>query len=205
MHVWRERLGRCFDPLARRMPLSPNAISVIAFLFNVIGAWCFVSGARDPRLFLLAIVFVAVGGLLDALDGIVARAQGKMTRFGDFLDHFLDRVSDTLLLVGWLWGNGVRAWLIVTAVIAVSLNGYIGTQLEATFHKREYDTVGRGEFVLGIIVFPIVSYILATNGWSGARYATFTIAEWMTAVLIAFALLGIAQRFASAAKLERGA
>jgi len=205
MHVWRERLGRWFDPLARRMPLSPNAISVIAFLFNVIGAWCFVDGARDPRLFLLAIVFVTVGGLADALDGIVARVQGKISRYGDFLDHFLDRVSDTLLLVGWLWGNSVRPWLVVTAVIAVSLNGYIGTQLEATFHQRNYDTVGRGEFVLGIIVFPIVSYILATNGWSGARYATFAIAEWMTTVLIAFALFGIAQRFASAAKLERGA
>lgn len=204
MHVWRERLARWFYPLARRMPLSPNAISVLAFLVNAGGAWCFVRAARDPRLFLVAIVFVTAGGLADALDGIVARVQGKMTRYGDFLDHFLDRVSDTLLLVGWLWGNGVRPSLVVTAVIAISLNGYIGTQLEATFHQRNYDTVGRGEFVLGIIVFPIVSYILATNGWSAARYATLTIAEWMTAVLIAFALLGIAQRFASAAKLERG-
>jgi phosphatidylglycerophosphate synthase len=203
MNVWRERLGRWFTPLAQRVPLSPNTISLIAFLLNAMAAWCFVYGARDPRAFLVAIVFVSLGGLADALDGIVARVKGLTTRYGDFLDHFLDRVSDTLLLVGWVWGNGVRPWLVVSSVVAISLNGYIGTQLEATFHQRNYDTVGRGEFVLGLIVFPIVSYILVTNGWSGARYATFTIAEWMTAVLIAFALLGIAQRFALAAKLER--
>jgi phosphatidylglycerophosphate synthase len=203
MNVWRERLGRWFTPLAQRVPLSPNAISLIAFLLNAIGAWCFVYGARDPRAFLVAIVFVSFGGLADALDGIVARVKGLTTRYGDFLDHFLDRVSDTLLLVGWVWGNGVRPWLVVSSIVAISLNGYIGTQLEATFHQRNYDTVGRAEFVLGLIVFPIVSYILMTNGWSAARYATFTIAEWMTAVLIAFALLGIAQRFALAAKLER--
>ncbi|MCU1230592.1 MAG: phosphatidylglycerophosphate synthase [Acidobacteria bacterium] len=203
MNVWRERLGRWFTPLAQRVPLSPNAISLIAFLLNAIGAWCFVYGARDPRAFLVAIVFVSLGGLADALDGVVARVKGLMTRYGDFLDHFLDRVSDTLLLVGWVWGNGVRPWLVVSALVAISLNGYIGTQLEATFHQRNYDTVGRAEFVLGLIVFPIVSYILATSGWSAARYATLTIAEWMTALLIAFALLGIAQRFALAAKLER--
>ena len=204
MNVWRERLGRWFSPLAQRTPLSPNAISVLAFLLNAIGAWCFVRGRHDARMFLVAIVFVTLGGLADAFDGIVARVKGLTSRFGDFLDHFLDRVCDTLLAVGWLWGNGVRPSLFVSAVVAVSLNGYIGTQLEATFHERTYDTVGRAEFVLGLIVYPIVSYILMTNGWSVARYATFTIAEWMTVVMIASALFGIAQRFALAAKLGRG-
>jgi phosphatidylglycerophosphate synthase len=203
MNVWRERLGRWFTPLARRVPLSPNAISVIACLFNIAAAASFAAGAREPRWFLIAIALIVIGGFADAFDGIVARAQGKTSRYGDFLDHFLDRVSDTLLLAGWLFGNDIREPLLVAAVIVVSLNGYIGTQVEATFGAREYETMGRGEFVLGLIVYPTVSYILATNGWSAFGWYTLTIAEWMTLLLVAMALLGIAQRFVRAAKLER--
>lgn len=203
MNVWRERLGSWFSPLARRVPLSPNAITVLAFFFNVGATCCFIAGARDPRAFLAGVVFISIGGLADAFDGIVARVQGKSTRFGDFLDHFLDRVSDTLLVLGWAWGNGVRPSLMLAALVAASLNGYIGTQVEATFGQREYETVGRAELVLGLIVFPIVSYILATNGWNVAHHASFTIAEWMTFLLIAAALLGIAQRFVVATRVDR--
>src|SRR5438128_1644520 len=82
---------------AMRSPLSPNAISAIAFLLNATAAFCLFE-----RYFLIAIVFVAVGGVADALDGIVARVQGKESRFGNFLDHCLDRISDTLLAACWL-------------------------------------------------------------------------------------------------------
>jgi len=198
MNVWRDRLSRWFTPLARRCPLSPNAVSVVALLLNVIAA-----SLLDARWFLVAIVFIALGGLADAFDGIVARAQQKESRFGDFLDHFADRVSDVLLLTGWLLGNEVRIELAIAAVIAVLLNGYIGTQIEATWHQRDYDAMGRGEFVLGLIVYPIVSHILYAHGWNPMRFATLTIAEWMTIVLAAMALLGIAQRFALAGRLER--
>ncbi len=153
--------------------------------------------------FLTAIPFVIAGGLADALDGIVARAQGKESRFGDFLDHFADRVSDILLASAWLVGSHVRELLVIAALVAVMLNGYIGTQLEATFRTRNYDSVGRGEFVLALIVYPIFSYTIFANGWQFLRAYTLTITEWMTVALIAFAVVGIVQRFALARKLER--
>src|SRR5947207_9340547 len=139
MHPWRDRLNRWFTPLARRTPLSPNAISVIALLLNVAAAACLYE-----RRFLTAIVFIAVGGLADALDGIVARVQGKESRFGDFLDHCLDRVSDTLIAAGWLMGSAVRQPLTIAAIVAIMMNGYIGTQIEATYRERNYESVGRG-------------------------------------------------------------
>jgi archaetidylinositol phosphate synthase len=200
MHVWRERLARWFDPVARRCPLSPNAITVLALLINVGAAWLLYS-----RHFVAAVACIVVGGLADAFDGIVARVQGKTSRYGDFLDHFADRVSDTLLVTGWLLGSGVRTELAIAAIIVVMLNGYIGTQLEATWHERNYDSVGRGEFVLALIVFPIVSLILFGNGWAQLTFATLTIPEWLTVLLLAFAVLGIVQRFRLASKLERAA
>jgi len=198
MHVWRARLQRWFAPLALRCPLSPNAISLCALLLNLIAAALLYS-----HYFLVAIWVIAVAGLADAFDGIVARVQSKETRYGDFLDHFADRVSDLFLVAGWLIGSGVRIELTMVATIAVMLNGYIGTQVEATWGERNYDTVGRGEFVLALIVFPIVSHILLVNGWNATQYARLTIAEWMTLLLLAFAILGIVQRFALARRLEK--
>jgi len=198
MHPWRDRLSRWFSPLARRSPLSPNTITILALLLNVAAAALLVR-----RSFPMAIIVIVFAGLADAFDGIVARVQGKETRFGDFLDHFADRVSDTLLTAGWTVGSGVRESLVVAAVIVTMLNGYVGTQIEATFRERNYESIGRGEFVLALIIFPLVSYILFRNGWDSMRGGGLTIAEWLAVVLIAFAILAIGQRLALARRLER--
>jgi archaetidylinositol phosphate synthase len=198
MHPWRDRLDRWLTPVARRTPLPPNAITVMAFTLMLVAAVFLYE-----RWFLSAIVFIAAGGLADALDGIVARVHGSESRFGDFLDHCLDRVADTLLAAGWLLGNAARLSITIAAIIVVMMNGYIGTQIEATYRQRNYDSVGRGEFVLALIVFPIVSSILFRNGWDARRFAALSIAEWLAVLLIAFAVLGIAQRFALARRLDR--
>lgn len=199
MHVWRDRLHRWFAPAARRCPLSPNAVTILALLINVFAAWLLYE-----RLFLVALVFIAVGGLADAFDGIVARVQEKSSRYGDFLDHFCDRLSDLLLVIGWLLGTRVRIEIAMAVVLAVMLNGYIGTQIEATWRERNYDSLGRGEFVLALIVFPIASHILADNGWDAIAPYGLRIVEWMSLLLLVFAILGIVQRFALASRLERG-
>jgi archaetidylinositol phosphate synthase len=198
VNVWRERLHRWFEPLARRAPLSPDAITLIALASNVIAA-----ALLWRRQFILAIILLIFGGLLDALDGIVARVQEKATRYGDFLDHFADRVSDLLLMAGWLLGNEVRIEITLTVVIGVALNGYIGTQIEATWRERRYDSIGRGEFVLAMVLYPIVSFILYGNKWQAVAWYGLTIAEWMALLLVVFALLGILQRFLLASRLER--
>ncbi|MEK6371890.1 MAG: CDP-alcohol phosphatidyltransferase family protein [Acidobacteriota bacterium] len=203
MHPWRDRLSRWFTPLARRTPLSPNAISVIALLLSLGAAGLLAAGGRRPVYFLLAIVLIAVGGLADALDGIVARVQQKESAFGDFLDHCFDRIADTAVAVGWLLGNGVRPLLVIAAVSVILMNGYVGTQIEATFRERNYETIGRGEFVLALIVYPIFSYIIFSNGWDTLRFAGLAIAEWMSLLMIASGVLGIAERFALARRLGR--
>ncbi len=203
MHRWRERLSRWFAPLARHCPLSPNAITVGALILNLLAATLLLAGARRPFLFLAAVAVIIVAGFADALDGIVARLQQKESRFGDFLDHVCDRVSDTLLAACWMVGNGVRQTLLLAAIIVIMLNGYIGTQIEATFRERDYESVGRGEFVLALVVFPLVSYIVFTSGWSSLRFGGATVAEWLSVLLIAFALLGVAQRIAVAHRMER--
>jgi len=203
MHPWRERLARWFTPLAKRITISPNAITLIALALNIVAAACLACGARRPWLFLVAIVIIAVSGIADALDGIVARVHEKTSRFGDFLDHCADRTGDTLLAACWLISNGVREPLAMAGIIMTMLNGYIGTQIEATYGVRSYESVGRGEFVLGIIILPVASYILFTNGWQALHFASLTVAEWLASVLLVFALWGVVQRIRVALRLER--
>lgn len=196
MNVWRDRLSRWFTPLARRCPCSPNAVTLTALAINLAAAALFAW-----RHFLLAMILVILGGLADAFDGIVARVQEKTSFYGDFLDHVADRISDTALAACWMIGNDVRESLVVAVIILVMLNGYIGTQIEATFRERTYEPVGRGEFVLALIVFPIVSSILYDNGWNALRFKGLTIAEYLTVALLVFAVIGVVQRFAIAKRM----
>ena len=40
MNPWRERLARWFTPMARRIPISPNAITLIALFLNIVAGVC---------------------------------------------------------------------------------------------------------------------------------------------------------------------
>jgi len=201
MHPWRARLERILGPIAHATPLSPNAITSIALVLNLLAAVILAVASVDARLFLLVPFLVTIAGLLDALDGIVARYQGKSSRFGDFLDHFSDRIGDSALIAGWTIGTSVNLPLAVFTVFVVGLTGNLGTQIEATFGERSYEGLGRGEFVLAIVILPLVAFILWRAGIADQRWAGFTIAEWLTSIVAAFALFGLLQRLRLAAKI----
>ncbi|NVM20738.1 MAG: CDP-alcohol phosphatidyltransferase family protein [Desulfobacterales bacterium] len=86
------------DPLARllaRLGVQPNLLSVIGF---------FAASASGA---LIAAGHIYYGGWLllfsgpfDALDGALARTAGLETRFGAFLDSFIDRYSEVVVLFG---------------------------------------------------------------------------------------------------------
>jgi CDP-diacylglycerol--glycerol-3-phosphate 3-phosphatidyltransferase len=73
--------------------LTPNAISLTGF------ALCLVAAAlvwEDQ--YLLGGLAFAIGSVFDTLDGRYARASGKGTPFGAFLDSTLDRIEEGVVL-----------------------------------------------------------------------------------------------------------
>jgi archaetidylinositol phosphate synthase len=203
MHLWRERLNRWIAPLARRISLSPNKITFLALTINLAAAAALAARPYGPWRFPLAALLISAGGFLDALDGAVARAQGRASRFGDFLDHFCDRLSDVAILVGWCIGTRVSLAIAVPGVIAAMLNGYIGTQSEATFGKRSYKGTGRGEFILAAFALPLIQFTLMRTEMDEARFGGLTVAEWLTATVAVFAVVGIVERFVEAIRLGK--
>ncbi len=69
-------------------------------------------------------VLVLAGGVLDTLDGSLARATGKTTRAGAFLDSTLDRYGEFFVLLG-LWGraSGAGLWASGGAWALLALQG----------------------------------------------------------------------------------
>jgi len=202
-NLWRERLNRWIEPVARGCPISPNGISTLALALNLLAAFLLARGGVVPKLFLVACAVITLGGLLDGLDGAVARVQKKESRLGDFIDHLFDRISDASLIAGWTLGTGVRPALAMAALIVVTIDGYIGTQLEASFNHRTYEGTGRGEFVLALLTFPLIAYSLARAEMLLVPFAGLTLPEWLTAAIALVAVLGIVQRFRMATKLSR--
>ena len=79
----KDRLG---EPLAARLPhLSPNAISLVAF---IIGILTVLLAARG--LYVWALVLWLFSRALDGLDGLLARVHQKQSDFGGYLDILLD-------------------------------------------------------------------------------------------------------------------
>src|SRR5437870_12894125 len=77
-----------------RSRVTPNALTTAGVCLCLAAAVLVFFEYRDELLFywLGAVVFV-IGSVLDILDGALARAGGKATPFGAFLDSALDRVG----------------------------------------------------------------------------------------------------------------
>jgi CDP-diacylglycerol--glycerol-3-phosphate 3-phosphatidyltransferase len=109
----------------------PWQLTVLALATNV---WVGVLLLRGDRV--LPALLLIPAGLLDILDGAVARLRGEESRFGAFLDSVLDRVSDVILFGCLYWslagqGHRLEAGLaLATMVIALSVS-HIRAEAEA--------------------------------------------------------------------------
>ena len=91
------KLGHFLDAplgsIAKRIPFSPNALTIAGFLITVFAAFAI------PQNIKLGGILILIGGIFDMLDGMVARTKGKTSKFGAFLDSVLDRYSDAFLFL----------------------------------------------------------------------------------------------------------
>ncbi|MBW3563446.1 MAG: CDP-alcohol phosphatidyltransferase family protein [Acidobacteria bacterium] len=203
MNPWRARLDRWFGGLARRSPLSPNQITLIALTLNLAAAALLAFAGQNPVLFLVAPLIIAAGGLLDAIDGLVARHRDMKTRLGDFVDHFSDRVSDLALFAGWSIGSGVQGWIALVTLSLIALTGYTGTQIEASFGSRSYAGPGRGEYVLIVFALPLITWTILASGASGSMLASLRIVDWLALALAAGSFYSVTGRLREAINESR--
>lgn len=98
--------------------INPNAVTCIGSLLNAVAAYL-----AFHESFLAASIVFLIGSLMDALDGAVAKVQGRVSAFGGFLDSTLDRVSEGLVLggLGLMFANrNDSLWPVAACFVAIA-------------------------------------------------------------------------------------
>jgi phosphatidylglycerophosphate synthase len=99
--------------------ITPNLISVVAFVFGLGAAVCF--AFATPGWLVTGALLFHIAFVLDCVDGKVARLNGTGTVFGAWLDYMMDRVrvvTCTAALVGAQWyATGNDLWLALGGLI----------------------------------------------------------------------------------------
>jgi archaetidylinositol phosphate synthase len=157
---------------ARAVGLSPDGVSVIAFVLAVAAGGVYAMAEPTPLLYLLGAVLVFLNGWLDLVDGALAREIDASSPAGDLLDHVLDRYADLVIIVGL--AAGIERWALgIAAVTGVLMTSYLGTQAQAVGLDRVYGgLLGRADrlalvgVVTGIAAFvQPVALELSLVGW----------------------------------------
>jgi len=161
------RLGHFLDkplsPLARKVPFNPNVLTVAGFVITAAAAFVIPSNLR------LGGVLVLAGGACDMCDGILARANGKTTNFGAFLDSLLDRYSDAFLFLSVAWylaGRGERtgAFLSIGTMVGALLVSYARARGEGLGIDSQAGLMERPERIL-LLIFAMLTGWLVPVLW----------------------------------------
>ena len=164
--------------------MNPNHLSMASLGFAILAGFFF---TLEAAIFLfVAALMVGANGLLDALDGKVARLQvlesnrGESKR-GDFVDHVIDRYADVFILAGVALGAHCSVFVGLFAIIGVMLASYMGTQAQALGLRREYRGVlGRADRLALLILIPIVQFVLMSLNVSiGEDLIGYSLVGWM--------------------------
>ncbi|MCS7136767.1 MAG: CDP-alcohol phosphatidyltransferase family protein [Candidatus Caldarchaeum sp.] len=140
-----------------RANVSPNVLTVSGLLVTGVSLPFFSWGRADGVFFLLAGLLLALGSLLDGLDGLAARMMGKQTRFGAFLDSFTDRISDSFIVVGFVLSGVVDAVLAVAMLTAMMLVSYARARAESL--AVDLKEVGLGERAVRLVAAVLGTFL----------------------------------------------
>ncbi len=137
--------------------LTPNHVSLLGIAFAVLSALTYWQWKLHPLLPIFAPLLMLASGLLDALDGAMARLYGEATKFGGFLDSLLDRYADAVILCGIIIGGLAEVSWGLAALLGSLLVSYSRARAEAAGVKME--SVGLAERAERIILLALASFL----------------------------------------------
>ena len=129
---------------------NPAVLTWLALPIGVAASFlAFTAPKSDTGALMLigAALLITFSMILDGLDGQLARQTGQVTRWGDYLDHTLDRLLDAMWVIAiasspaWV-DDPVLGW---AAAWFTLLGSYMGTQAQAVSGGRNYRGFSRAD------------------------------------------------------------
>ena len=153
------------ETVALALRLSPTVFNVLGVLFGATAGYFFATGATN-----LGGWFVLLGGAADVLDGRIARAQGKASETGAFLDSTLDRFAEVGAFVGLAVMYRASTAALVVVVIALGgslLVSYARARGESLGVVAKVGVMQRAERLLAVGFGGILDpAVCAWQGWA---------------------------------------
>ena len=139
------------------MGMNPNTISLLSLvLAGLSGLTIWMGGVY----LIAAFIFLVLSALFDAVDGKVARTKHLSSPLGDLVDHVLDRYSDILIMLGFIFSVPGSRFLGIFALIGVLMTSYMGTQSQALGLKRNYSGIlGRADRLAFMMIFILIQLL----------------------------------------------
>ena len=174
---WVRKATRVFFEAAARLihraGISANALTLVGFVLNLVVAYLLAQGG-----FFLGGVLVIMGGLLDGLDGAVARLSGSPSRFGAFLDSTVDRFSEAVVYLGLLLfylqqGARQESLLIYATIVGSLMVSYARARAEGLGVECKAGLLTRFERLFILVCGLLLNQMLITL-WILAVLSNFT-------------------------------
>lgn len=173
----RPRVTRFLEPIGKALAavgMTPAAMTFLGLAVVITGAVLIANGFLKT-----GATVVAIGSILDGLDGAVARASNKVTARGAFLDASLDRVGEIAAFAGLAVAFVDDARVLLLTVLAVGgamLVPYMRARAEAEGFSGKGGLMGRAERIILFVAGLVLGYVEPML-W------IFVVLVWLTAVL----------------------
>jgi CDP-diacylglycerol---glycerol-3-phosphate 3-phosphatidyltransferase len=187
----RDRVKGVFEPIALalgRRGLTPDALTLIGFAITTSGALLIAT-----QRWTLGGIVVFVGGVFDMFDGTLARATGRISRLGAFLDSVFDRWGESIVYLGIVAGGVLGGHQRVPILGAAAMGAAFMVSHARAKSEGLGFTPGRGMASVGIMPREVRLVILSiglvlTNG------PDIKAIEWALAIIAVGATITTLQR-----------
>lgn len=158
-----------------RVDINPNVFTTAGLIISVVSAYFFAIGSLR-----IAGVLILLAGTFDVIDGMVARASQRVTKFGALYDSTLDRYAEVVMFFGLAYYFVSRGWFITSVAVSVALGGsimvsYVRARAEGLGFQCKVGIMQRQERVVYIGFGALIhKYVLVAVIFMIAVLANFT-------------------------------
>ncbi len=182
------QIGRIFAHL----PFRPNTYTWLTVIVAIFALFAII--AQKPY---LGVSLFLVAGLLDIIDGGLARHLGIASASGAFLDGSLDRFVDFAVIFSYFWLPITTPWLSLSQWVAIAVFVAIMPSFEVAYanHRKAVDDpqevkiwriLNRGE------MYPLMLAVIVASNYN-AQIAGWILVSWLIlATITTFQTLYIA-------------